>query len=76
MKCSVSIERCCGCERFFGFNPDHVPNALANGKLGPVCQDCIDETNRRRRVYGLPILIVPLAAYAQIGGLAAGHSRN
>jgi len=73
MKCSMSIERCCGCGRFFGCDRNRVPSALADGKPGPVCRDCIDETNRHRRVYDLPTLIIPLAAYVQIGCLITRH---
>jgi hypothetical protein len=66
MKCSVSIERCCGCERFFACDTERVPCALANGKPGPVCHECIDEANRCRHFYGLPLLRVRPAAYAPL----------
>lgn len=67
MKCSVLIERCCACERFFGFDPERVPSAFADGKPGPVCHECIDETNRHRLFYGLPLLRVHPAAYTPLG---------
>lgn len=54
MKCSAMIERCCGCGRFFGFDLERAPSVLADGKLRPICRDCVDEANRRRRSYGLP----------------------
>ena len=73
MKCSASIERCCACGRFFGCDPEFVPSALADGKPGPVCHDCVDEANRHRSVYGLSALSIHPAAYAPIGGFQLGH---
>ena len=69
---TVMIDRCCGCKRFFGFDPGCVPMALANGKPGPVCQDCMSEANRRRRSYGLPTLSIDPRAYAPLGGQSIG----
>jgi hypothetical protein len=66
MKCSAMIERCCGCGRFFGCDPEIVPSAIANGKPSPVCHDCVDEANRRRRIYGLPLLRIAPAAYTSL----------
>lgn len=66
MKCSAMMERCCGCERFFGFQPGRVPSATADGKLGPVCHYCIDEANRCRHLYGLPLLSIAPAAYISL----------
>jgi len=66
MKCSAMIERCCCCGRFFGCNPECAPSAIADGKPGPVCHECVDEANRCRQSYGLPLLSIHPAAYAQL----------
>jgi hypothetical protein len=63
MKSSPMIERCCGCGRFFGFDPHCVPSVVTDGKPGSVCRDCVDEANRRRQCYGLSPLRVAPGAY-------------
>lgn len=67
MKCSVSIERCYACERFFGCDTECAPIVLADGKPEPVCRDCIDEANRQRCIYGTPQLHIHPGAYVPIG---------
>lgn len=66
MKCSAMIERCCGCGRFFGRDSERVPSAIADGKPGPVCHDCVDEANCHHRIYGLPLLSIAPAAYTSL----------
>ena len=66
MKCSAMIERCCGCGRFFGCDPERAPSVIADGKPGLVCRDCVDEANRRRQCYGLSLLNIAPAAYTSL----------
>lgn len=50
---------CIGCKRLFAFNPVHVPSIRINGVLEPICLNCVNAANPKRKANGLPE-IVPL----------------
>lgn len=63
----ATMIRSCGCcGMFFGFNFDRAPRVEVNGKLEPVCRECVDEANRRWRAQGLPEFQIHPQAYAPI----------
>ncbi len=46
---AVAIGRCYSCRRQFGFHPRKVPSYSVDGKRYPVCADCVQQLNQRRR---------------------------
>lgn len=54
---------CYGCKRPFSFNPDLVPSIPIEGVKEPICQDCVNIANPRRRENGLAEIMVLPGAY-------------
>ena len=54
---------CIACGRVFGFNPHRVPSVRVKGEREPVCQECIEVANAKRKAAGLPELKVLPGAY-------------
>lgn len=56
-----AIGPCICCGRLFSFNPERVPSTSAiTGKREPVCRDCMDAINAKRKTMGLdPFPILP-----------------
>lgn len=55
------IGACIACGRIFTFHPHHVPSSSAvTGKREPVCRNCMNRINAKRREMGLePFPILP-----------------
>jgi len=68
---------CIGCGRLFWFNPDRVPSIRARKENGtitvdpslprePICRECFDRQNAKRRLIGIPeVKLLPGAYDAQ-----------
>jgi hypothetical protein len=64
----LAMGRCVNCGKTFQFNPNYVPSLRHpdTGEKEPVCQDCIDRENLRRREHpdpNLPQLTIHPKAY-------------
>ena len=56
---------CLACGKLFTFNPHLVPSVSVNGApREPVCQDCIEIANIKRRAKGIAELAILPGAYA------------
>ena len=49
MSYATVFSPCVNCGRLFGYNPHRVPSILVNGVKEPVCLDCIEAENARRK---------------------------
>jgi hypothetical protein len=55
-----AMGECYGCKRIFSFNADLVPSLKVDGVRQPICQDCVDRANVKRKLNGLdPITPLP-----------------
>jgi hypothetical protein len=60
----LAIGPCIGCGRTFSFNPERVPSSSAvTGQREPVCLDCMNRINAKRRDMGLPEFPILPGAY-------------
>lgn len=51
---------CFGCGQLFNFNPHRVPSIPIKGVREPICLDCVERVNPRRKALGLqPIVPLP-----------------
>lgn len=50
---------CFSCKKLFSFNPHRVPSY--NGE--PICRECIERVNTKRKEMGSPLWPVPRDAY-------------
>lgn len=50
---------CFGCHKLFTFNPTSVPSYHD----APICRDCIERANAKRKTMGLPLWPVASDAY-------------
>ena len=60
---------CIGCGKVFGYNPHRVPSVRIDGERQPVCKECIEAENVKRKRLNdpeLPILIYHPDAYEPI----------
>ena len=55
----MAMGSCFGCKKLFSFNPDRVPSF----KGEPICRECIDKVNAKRKEMGSPLWLVPVDAY-------------
>jgi hypothetical protein len=47
------VSPCIVCGRLFASNPNHVPSTtMFTGKREPICEDCFNAINARRRMRG------------------------
>jgi hypothetical protein len=51
---------CCGCGSLFSFNPNRVPSIRVNGVREPVCQSCIERSNRIRAAANPPLPLIEI----------------
>lgn len=58
-----AISECVRCRRVFEFNPDLVPSIAIDGIRRPICQQCVDWVNPKRRANGLPEIVPHPGAY-------------
>jgi hypothetical protein len=56
---AICFDECCGCHKFFGFNPHRVPSIRVNGNREPVCGDCVTKANKLRKDKGIPLFPEP-----------------
>ena len=57
---------CFACKRPFNFNPHKVPSHRHNGVREPVCEDCMNLINTRRKEMGLDAFPIAPDAYDAI----------
>lgn len=57
------IGSCCSCGKIMGFNPNTVPSYRVNGVREPLCEDCVQKINERRRANNLPVISYDKDAY-------------
>lgn len=51
---------CAVCEQLFSFNPMRVPSVIIKGAREPICFECVEVANIRRKALGLaPIVPLP-----------------
>jgi hypothetical protein len=55
----IGFGDCFGCQRLFAFDVEKVPSYA--GK--PICRDCIDRANARRKAAGRPLWRILPGAY-------------
>ena len=57
----TAMGACIACKRIFSFNPNLVPSVSIDGRpREPICQDCVDRANIKRKANGLePIVPLP-----------------
>lgn len=54
---------CIACKRVMGFNPIHVPSLRVNGVREPVCRECIEQANPKRKANGIAEIQIHPEAY-------------
>jgi hypothetical protein len=60
----IAIGNCYCCRRLFGFNPHKVPSIrLSDDRREPICFDCVQQANPKRRASGLPEIEILEEAY-------------
>ena len=59
---AMCFSNCFACKRVFGFNPNTVP--ALNGQ--PICKNCVDLANPRRKANGLAPIHYDNETYAPI----------
>lgn len=67
---AICLGFCIACKRQIAFNPRRVPSVrVRNGRPDPegtrepLCRDCADLLNDRRKAEGLPEVTIPADAY-------------
>lgn len=60
------LGHCVSCRKPFAFNPHKVPSLPVDGVRYPVCRDCIELANPRRKANGLPEIVPLPGAYEAI----------
>ncbi len=63
MSYSIVIGNCCSCRKLFGFNPNYVPSVRVKGEREPLCRECIEDANPKRKDLGLPEIEIHPEAY-------------
>lgn len=58
-----ALGHCISCGKPFSFNPNLVPSVTVNGKREPVCRECIEAANPKRKALGYPEFRVHPDAY-------------
>jgi hypothetical protein len=48
------LGECVRCHALFSFNPERVPCVVVNGHREPLCRECVEWANERRKALGLP----------------------
>lgn len=51
---AVCFGACVACRRVIGFNPHRVPSYDNGNGKEPICRDCMERINSRRKAMGLP----------------------
>ena len=63
---ALMIGTCISCRCAFGFNPNKVPSIRVNGMREPVCKECIEAANPKRKAAGLPEFTIHPDAYEPV----------
>ena len=70
-----AVGACLVCQRMFAFNPERVPSVRYNFVTGdvdptcerqPVCRECVDMANAKRRKLGQPEHVIHPDAYEPV----------
>jgi hypothetical protein len=59
----VAMGPCLACGQFFSFNPHLVPSLMWNGAKEPICQTCMEASNKKREAAGKPPHVIRPGAY-------------
>ena len=54
---------CCSCDKLIGFNPNKVPSVRIMGEKRPICRECVERVNTKRRVMKMPQIEIDPEAY-------------
>jgi hypothetical protein len=54
---------CYVCRKPFTFHPHKVPSTRVNGVREPICRECIEMVNEKRKAIGSPLIEVLPGAY-------------
>ena len=61
-----AIGRCAVCCQMFQFNPHKVPSVRIGGVREPICLDCVNEANPRRKAAGIEEIVPLPGAYDSV----------
>lgn len=63
---ALCTSACLCCSRTFMYNPMRVPSFRVNGVREPICRQCFDDINEKRKAHGLPVFERHADAYDPI----------
>ena len=63
---AMMIGQCIACKRTFMFNPNRVPSIVVEGIKEPVCLECVEYANPKRKAAGLEEFTVHPDAYEPV----------